>query len=95
MTSTHGLVQDQVLTAAAQKLSEAKVALADALADAAFYDDYTHRELALAADVHRQDAQEDYDAAFKVYTNPFGVNKHVDVRWPAVGATEEYARMTA
>lgn len=63
------------LVKAAQKLSDAR----------------EKRALFLGTDpdtIHGQErvdtAKEAYNAAFKVYTNPFSVVKSVDARWPNV-----------
>lgn len=66
MTKTPGLDQSQALTRAAQKLSAARARLAEAedLQDPLdrYVDAVENAELA-------------YKAAFKAYTNPFGVEK--------------------
>lgn len=81
MTSTHGLVQSEALTVAAQRVDENKLIV--------------HRARILYPEDHAlnrihqdrlSDSQEDYDAAYQRYTNPFGVSKTVDARWPRVGA---------
>lgn len=81
MTSTHGLVQSEALTIAAQKV--AKCRLIYDRARTLYPEDHglnrIHQD-------HLRDAQEDYDAAYQRYTNPFGVSKTVDARWPRVGA---------
>jgi hypothetical protein len=75
----HGLAQSEALTVAARLVTKRRTALE------------RHREtypddaglIQILTDRYN-DAKEDYALAYQRYTNPFGVSKTVDARWPAV-----------
>lgn len=73
--STHGLDQSQALTRAAQKLSAARARYLARLAE----EREVRSELVSDVTVRAKDALESaklaYKAAYKAYTNPFGVRK--------------------
>ncbi|UDL16040.1 hypothetical protein QEH42_gp178 [Microbacterium phage Pumpernickel] len=71
-TFVPGLSQSQALTRAAQKLSDAKARLAEAeeLQDRGEFVPLLDRYLDTV-----ENAELAYKAAFKAYTNPFGVEK--------------------
>jgi hypothetical protein len=72
MTKTPGLDQSQALTRAAQKLSAARKRYDVAAHEVGGED--TVLEYQRASDV-LENAELAYKAAFKAYTNPFGVEK--------------------
>lgn len=74
MTYVHGLTESQELTAAAKLLSEARQTVED-IKSISFALTLTYEAQLANAKDKRTAARAAYDAAYKRYTNPFGVVK--------------------
>lgn len=83
--STHGLVQSQVLGAAAVALSKERARHRKLVADIEMADYDARDNAAISVSLVKvRDAEVQYETAYRRYTNPFNVEKTVDARWPNV-----------